>query len=148
MLSSLLDTCGRKAVGDEIGVDQPAISKWADPSEDNGRRMPAPTLDLVCRLFPCGAAVVARHYAALAGGAFVPLASGATLSPHGALAELGLRVADTAADLLYATDPAGPHGTDLSPCEIAGALAKVAAVSDAVAALTAALVAAQDGGRK
>lgn len=148
MISDTLDACDRSAVEAELSISKSMMSRWADPCEENGRRMHVATLDTIGRLFPEGAAVIARHFAPLAGGSFVPFARGAALSPHGALAELGKRVADAAAELLAATDPAGPHGSDLSPAEIVAARAKVSAVADAVAALDAALAAAQDGGRR
>lgn len=115
MLSDLLDACGRRVVEAETGFAAPTLSRWADPHEENGRRMPAPALDLLCRLFPDGAAIAARHFAGLAGGSFVPAGRGA--SPSMACADLATSVAEATGLLLAALDPAGPGGAALTPVE-------------------------------
>ncbi|MGG7567880.1 hypothetical protein ACQ5SO_17135 [Rhodovulum sp. DZ06] len=137
MISDLLDACGRRAVEAETGHQGPTLSRWADPSDENGRRMPVAALDQVCRLFPDGAAVVARHFAALAGGSFVP--EGAGTSPSAACADLSASVAEATGLLLAALDPAGPGGAAMTARERADLSDAAQHAIDAARSLQAAL---------
>lgn len=118
MISAVLDAAGRGAVVDEIGASQSTLSRWADPDEGNGRQMPVRALDQVGRLFPAAAAEVAKHFAALGRGVFVPLAR--DRGDLGAeAAQLVLEAAQANARLSAALGPGSPLPGDLTPREAA-----------------------------
>lgn len=137
MISDLFDACGRKQIEAETGHQGPTLSRWADPSDENGRRMPVAALDQICRLFPEGAAVVARHFAALAGGSFAP--AGARATPAAACADLSASVAQATGLLLAALDPAGPGGAEMTARERAALRDAAQHTIDAAIALQSAL---------
>jgi hypothetical protein len=138
MLGAAFDTVGRKAASDALGISPSMLSRHADPCEEVGRPMPTTRLDQMARLFPAAAAVIARHFAALAGGSFQPQPETMS-SPNAALADLQMRLADASAELLAALDPAGPGGAVMTDAERRRAHARVAPVIDAAMALDAAL---------
>lgn len=90
MISDALDASGRKFVCAELGKAPSTLSRWTDPCEESGRRMSVQDLDTMCRVSPAAAAVIARHFAALAAGYFVP----GDLTPEEAVAIRPLVVQD------------------------------------------------------
>lgn len=71
---------GSKAVALHLGKHASDVSAWA--SADRPANKPALSLERTCDLamdFPEAAAVLARHFAALAGGSFEPGCDGADL---------------------------------------------------------------------
>jgi hypothetical protein len=142
-IGEALDAAGRKRAADALGVSVSMLSRHADPCDEMGRPMPAPRLDLLARMFPAAAAVIARHFAALAGGSFMPRCA-CTLSPNLAMADLHLRLGDAAATLLLAIDPSGPGGSEITNEERVQVKAKVAQLIEATLALDAALSGARE----
>ncbi|WP_118138794.1 hypothetical protein [Oceanicella sp. SM1341] len=136
MLADLLDTCGRKHVEAELGRSLSIISRWTDPGEENGRRMPAPDLDLLCRLFPAGAAVVARHFASLAGGVYVPIETGDG-DVSEASATVVLRFAEANANIMAALGQGSKLPGDLTPEEAETVHTDLTRLYDAMHRLTA-----------
>ena len=116
MLGEALDAAGRKRLAEALSVSAATLSRHADPDEENGRPMSAPRLDLMCRLFPAAAAVVARHFARMAGGAFVP-GGGVRASISATCADLNNATARATAALLGALDPEGNGGSAITRAE-------------------------------
>jgi hypothetical protein len=117
MISDALDAAGRRAVEAETGTAAATLSHWCDGGEANGRRMPVPALDLIGRLFPDAALVIARHFAALA-GAEVRALPEQGVSIDGAVAEVARAAAEVSARLIEARAPDGPGGTRLTRQEV------------------------------
>ncbi|QDL92529.1 hypothetical protein FDP22_12510 [Paroceanicella profunda] len=116
MLAEALDACGRKHVEAELGRSLSMISRWTDPDEENGRRMPAPDLDLLCRRFPAAATVVAHHFAGIAGGFFLPVEEGDG-DVAAAASDFTMRFADTASGVTAALGLGSKLPGDLTPEE-------------------------------
>jgi hypothetical protein len=117
MLGEALDAAGRKRAADVLGVTPAMLSRHADPDEDNGRPISGPRLDQLARHFAPSAAVIAQHFAALAGGAFIPAAD-ASESLHASVARLGDASAKVGHALLSGVDPDGPGGAALTEREL------------------------------
>lgn len=73
MIDDALDKVGRKVAAADLGVATATLSTWTDDASFNGRAMPVQKLDQLARMHRASAAVVAQHFAALAGGYFVAL---------------------------------------------------------------------------
>ena len=67
---------GVRAVSDAIGVSPATLSQATLINEERPGGLGSNYLDLLCRVEPAAAVPVAQHYAAHAGGRFVPLDSG------------------------------------------------------------------------
>ena len=148
-LSGALDAAGRKAVAADLGISISALSRHCDADEDNGRPMHIGRLDLLCRMSAPAAAVMARHFAALAGGAYVP-PGGATASLHAAVAGASAAAGGLSVAMIEAADPSGPGGADLTADELRDLADRAEAAQDAaratLVAARAALAAAEGRG--
>lgn len=131
-ISDALDAARRTSVREELGFDLATLSHWCDPAEGNGRRMPVVALDQVARLSPAAAEVIARHFAALAGAELRP-APAPAVSLSGSVAALSLAAAEVSADMIRATDPAGPGGAAITESERRRLQADLDAASSALA---------------
>lgn len=115
-LSHAFDAAGRANIRADLGVSKGLISAWADEDEINGRRMAVADLDRLARVSPGAAEVIARHFAALAGGSYVPQ-DGLAPSIATATADLALRAAAAVATITRARDPEGPGGSEITARE-------------------------------
>lgn len=95
----------------ECGIAR--VSGWSDPEAENGRRMALADAARLARMHPAVAEVLARHFAALAGGAYAPPDPEAgTVS--GACATLSRSAAEAASALMLALDEGGPGGAEVT----------------------------------
>lgn len=134
MLARVFDVCGRGAIEAETGFSRSRLSNWDNPDPVDGRAMPVEALERIARLFPDGALVVARHFAALAGASVTAAPSPeATLSE--AAGDCSRSVAELVAELLRATDPRGPGGQTVTPKEARALLEDALAAQDALATI-------------
>jgi hypothetical protein len=137
-ISDAFTAAGRKRVAAALGVASGTLSRYEDPGE-NGLRIPAQTLDQFTRMFPgAPAQIIARHFAAIAGGTFCP-AQAAPLSPAQACAAVTSGTASLTVQMFAALDPAGPGGADLTPAERAHMSDAVQTLADKLTAMQAAL---------
>jgi hypothetical protein len=107
---------GRKSVAAALGVASGTLSRYEDLGE-NGLRIPAQLVDQFCRMFHgAPAAIIARHFAAVAGGVFAP-ATTAPRSPTEACSAIAAGAAMLTGQPLAAIDPTGLGGAALTSAE-------------------------------
>jgi hypothetical protein len=137
-VSEAFTAAGRKRVAAALGVASGTLSRYEDPGE-NGLRVPAQLVDQFCRMFSGEPAeIIARHFAAVAGGVFTHthLQPG---SPAAACAAIASGAAALTGQLFSAIDPAGPGGAALTAAERAHMSDAVQGIADQLAAMQAAL---------
>lgn len=130
MLSDAFGAAGRRAIEDELGHSQPRLSAWTNSDEIDGRAMPVAALDRIARLFPAAAAVMATHFATLAGGVYVP-PRGANASLNAAIAQANAAATALSGGLCEALDPEGPGGAALTASELRALADRAAAAEHA-----------------
>ncbi|WP_118136400.1 hypothetical protein [Oceanicella sp. SM1341] len=136
MISDALDVAGRKLACAELGKSPSTLSRWTDPDTETGRRMSVKDLDHLARTSPTAAAVLSRHFAALAGGFFMPGVAGEGDISQAAGAVM-MRVGETQVALLEALGPRSSLRGDLTREEAQHMRPLVVEDIDACAALLA-----------
>jgi hypothetical protein len=138
-IAAAVTAAGRKPVAAALGVAGGTLSRYEDAG-DNGLPISAQRLEQMCRMFPGEpAAVIARHFAAVAGGTFVS-AHAPAISPSEACGTIATGAARLTAELFAALDPRGPGGVEITTCERARIVASVQALATAVTSMQVALI--------
>lgn len=106
---------GVESAANDLGLSLSTVSYWTERREDRPGGAGIKHLDALARIVPAAAVPIAQHFAALAGGVFQPVQTGAGCDIHALTREFS----DVLGQHGAAMDPASGGGAGYSPAESA-----------------------------